>query len=193
MFSPLVHELQKLCVRSGTMQITRQSLRVTPEHLIHYLPALGNVLYLPMCCGAEPMRNMPRGFLVEAPPLAPLVRANWLVMASEITVDGPREWIDCVDADHRTCARMHLLPDTDYLAWDALLDCGDIVPDFPAVVSASAASPASAQMLRFHTWRMAGLQVLGAELAATASMLSRDLAGRIAREEALPLQLAASG
>lgn len=193
MFSPLLHRLQKLCVHGGAMQVTRQSLRVTPEHLIHYLPALGNVLYMPMRSCAKPMANLPRGFLVEAMPLAPLLRAHWLVMASVITVDGPREWIDCVDADHGACARVHLLPDTDYLAWDALLGCGDMAADFPAAVPASAPLPASAQMLHFHTYRMAGLEVLGAELAATASTLSRDLASRIALDEALPLQLAAGG
>lgn len=191
MFSPLFHRLQKLCVRGGTMQIARQSLRVTPEHLIHYLPALGNVLYMPMRSGAQPVVNMPKGFLVEAMSLAPLLRASWLVLASEITVDGPREWIDCMDADHHACARMHLLPDTDYLAWDALLGCGDKVPDFPA--AASTPSAASAQMVRFHSRRMAGLQMLGAELAAHSSTLSRELAGRIARDEALPLQLATNG
>ncbi len=191
MFSPLFYRLQKRCERGGGMQIARQRRRVTPEHLIHCLPALGNVLYMPMRSGVQPVVNMPKGFLVEAISLAPLLRASWLVVASEITVDGPREWIDCMDADYHTRARMHLLPDTDYLAWDALLGCGDRVPDSLAVASTPAA--ASAQMLRFHTYRMAGLQILGAQLATWPSTLSRNLAGRIARDQALSLQLATSG
>ncbi|MEP7186282.1 MAG: hypothetical protein ABI767_10635 [Rhodanobacter sp.] len=191
MFSTLFHRLQKRCVCGATMQLARQSLRVTPEHLIHYLPALGNVLYMPLRSDAKPVVEMPRGFLVEAMSLAPLLRARWLVIASQITVDGPREWIDCISADHQACARMYLLPDTDYLAWDALLGCGDRVAESPAFASAPAA--ASAQMLHFHARRMAGLQMLGAELATMSSTLSKDLAGRIARYEALPLQLPASG
>jgi hypothetical protein len=66
MFSLLAGRLHKLCLRGDAVQITRQSLRVTPDHLIHYLPALGNVSYLPMHAGAEQVANMPRCFLLVA-------------------------------------------------------------------------------------------------------------------------------
>jgi hypothetical protein len=35
MFSLLAGRLHKLCLRGDAVQITRQSLRVTPDHLIH--------------------------------------------------------------------------------------------------------------------------------------------------------------
>src|SRR3546814_12231625 len=78
------------------------------------------------------VRELPRGLLAEAMQLAPLLQTRRLVAASAITVEGPREWIDCVDREGRTCARLHLLPDTDYLAWDRLLACGEPMAATPA-------------------------------------------------------------
>ncbi len=192
MFTPLIHRLQRRCPGGDAVQIARQCLPFTPERLVQHLPALGDVLYMPMRSAVEQVMNLPQGYLVEAMPLAPMIRAHWLMKASMITVDGPREWMEWLEADGRSCARMYLLPDTDYPAWDALLGCDDRVPAFRAAVPASEPSPISAQILRFHTYPIAGLQVLGAELVTTVTTLSRDLAGRIARDEALPLRLVAS-
>lgn len=190
MFSPLVHRLQKAGICAGAASITRHCLRVTTARLLDRLPTLGSVLYMPMRSTAAQMVNMPSGFLVEALPLAPLMRTHWMMMASAVTVDGPREWMECFDTHGRECARMYLLPDTDYLAWDAMPGCGESVADLQLLPLASDPSPASAQVLRFHTYCLAGLRLLGADLACRTSRLSRDLAGRIARDEALPLQLA---
>lgn len=191
MFSPLLHRLQKLDSLSDAVSITRHGLHITTARLLDQLPTLGSVLYMPMRSTAKQMIEMPSGVLVEALPLAPLMRTNWMMMASVITVDGPREWLECFDAHGCECARMHLLPDTDYLAWDALLGCGEPFADVQLLPLASDPSPASAQMLRFHTYRLAGLRVLGADLRCRTSRLSKDLAGRIARAEALPLRLSA--
>jgi hypothetical protein len=185
MFGPLVHRLLQ-----ATTTISRHGLRVSPARLLASLPALGSVLYVPMRPGNMTAWEMPRGLLVEALQLAPLLQTCRLVAGSTITVEGPREWIECLDRQGQVCARLHLLPDTDYLAWDRLL-----ASDEPVTVSKPGcwprhAQPASARVLRFHTRRLAGLDVLGAEVISRVSPLSRQLAGQIARAEAVPLQLA---
>lgn len=190
MFSPLLHRLQKLHLCHGPLAMTQPMVSVTPRQLIERLPALGSVLYMPMRSSAAQMLNMPSGFLVEALPLAPLMRTQWITVASVITVEGPREWLACFDAHGHECARLHLLPDTDYLAWDALLGGCDTGADLPLSALACDRSPASAQMLRFRSYALAGLCVLGADMCCRTSRLSRQLAGRIAYDEALPLQMA---
>lgn len=193
MFVSLLHRLQDLRLQAATAPVSRRGLRMTPARLIAGLPALGNVLYVPMRPGGSTVRELPRGLLVEAMQLVPLLQTRWLMAASMITVEGPREWIECMDREGRACARLHLLPDTDYLAWDRLL-AGD--GPMPAVKPAHwlrHPRPASAQVLRFHTRRLAGLDVLGAEATAAVSPLSRQLAGRIARAEAVSLQPVGGG
>lgn len=137
---------------------------------------------------AAQAQDVPNGCLVEQPALAPLLRTQAMMMGCVISTDGPHEWMECVDAHGLACARMHLLPDTDYLAWDALIGCGQRMADFQVFAPRLEPSPDSAQMLRFRSYWLAGLRVLGADVACTPSRLSLDLAGRIARDEALSLQ-----
>jgi len=59
------------------------------------------------------LRELPPGVLLESICLAPLLPCRSLLAASAITVEGPREWIECLDADGQTRARLYLLPDTD--------------------------------------------------------------------------------
>lgn len=192
MFGSWVQRLQELCLHAGTGAISRRCMRVTAASLLDGLPALGNVLYVPMRPCRSAGWEMPHGLLVEAMQLAPLLQTRWLVAASVITVEGPREWIECVDRDGRPCARLHLLPDTDYLAWDGLLTGGEPVTAAVSTHWPRQLRPASARLLRFHTRRLAGLVVLGVELSGQVSSLSRQLAGQIARAEAVPLHLAAA-
>ncbi|HEY0198519.1 MAG TPA: hypothetical protein VGC19_08275 [Rhodanobacter sp.] len=185
MFSPLLHRLQDICLHAAT-PVSRRCVRMTPAALVEALPALGSVLYVPMLPHGASVWTMPRGLLAEAMQLAPLLQVHALVMASVIGVDGPREWIECLDRGGRACARLYLLPDTDYLAWDALLASGEPLADPSRRLRR--ARPASAQMLRFHRRRLAGLDVLGGETVTSASSLSTQLAGHIARAEALVWQ-----
>ncbi|WP_229792693.1 hypothetical protein [Rhodanobacter panaciterrae] len=166
---------------------------MTPVSLAEGLPSLGNVLYMPMRFDISTSWEMPRGLLVESIRLAPLMQVRSLRVASTITVEGPREWIECVDRDGRACARLHLLPDTDYLAWDALLAGGEPMPIAKLPSGSPDARPASAQLLRFHTHRLAGLDVLGGEIATQVSSMSRHLAACIARTEAVPWRFPAGG
>ena len=180
MFSPLICRLQERCLSAVPAKVSRRWVQLAPASLARSLPALGSVLYETMRPAAL---ELPHGLLVESKQLVPLLQGWRLAAASTITVEGPREWIECVDDDDRCHARLHLLPDTDYLAWDALLDravpCG--APSSTRWSHSSA--PTEAQLLRFHLRRLAGLEMLGSEAVARVSPLSRQLAGEIARAE----------
>lgn len=93
---------------------------ITPCQLARWLPRLGTLLYL----HAAPARGLteepPSRVLVTQWAMAPLLATCWLVAASAITDEGPREWCECVDRAGRVRACLYLLPDTDYLAWDEL-------------------------------------------------------------------------
>lgn len=187
MFGSWAHRLRDLCSQAATSTVSRGGMRVTAAQLLDGLPALGDVLYVPM----RPVHahraltsELSRGVLVETLALAPLLQTCMLAAISAITVEGPREWIECMDREGRICVRLHLLPDTDYLAWDRLLACAEPQP----TRGLRASRPASAQVLRFHARRLAGLSVFGAEFTGRVSPLSRQLAGQIARAEAVTLQ-----
>jgi hypothetical protein len=188
MFSPFVHRLQARCVDAGASAAYRQTAAVPPAMLVRMLPALGDVLYVPMPSDDVSREPMPPGVLVECAELAPLLQARYLVQATVITVDGPREWIECVDRRGHICCRLHLLPDTDYLGWDRLIAAGTPAEVTPARLSFPRARAVCAQLLRFHHRSLAGLLVLGADTAGHLSPMGRYLADRIARDEAVALQ-----
>jgi hypothetical protein len=172
---------------------SRRCWRVSPAMLLRYLSPLGSVLYLPMQSRASAIEEIPRGLLVENMQLAPLLQTHYLVAASTITSEGPREWIECVDRHGYLLARLYLLPDTDYLAWDAL-PAGAEAMTMSTTASMQARWPrntrsVSAHLLRFHWRQLAGLDVLGAEVATQVSILSRHLVGQVVGAEALSLQL----
>ncbi|MHA6204493.1 hypothetical protein ACXU4B_08730 [Dyella soli] len=130
----------------------------------------------------------PVGWLVARRELAPLLRTRQLVACSLIGRDGPREWIDCIDASGRPCARLHLLPDTDYLAWDALLVQGQALP--PASLQHERLSwrAAGAELLSFRRRRLGALQLLEAEPLPRVSPLGRSIARDVARAAAVELE-----
>jgi hypothetical protein len=183
MFSLLAHGL-----RVSEPATSRRYRRVAPAMLLRELPSLGSVLYLPTRPGMSD--EVPRGLLVEAMSLAPLLQTRYLVAISAITSEGPREWIECVDRRGRLCARLYLLPDTDYLAWDALLTNCKTMAAMTTLMHTRLLRnirPRSAHLLRFHWRQLAGLDVLGAEAPGQVSMLSKHLVGRVAGAEAVPL------
>lgn len=103
-----------------------------------------------------------------------------------IGADGPREWMDCLDAHGHFCARLHLLPDTDFLAWDALLaDARALPPISPCLQLRFRA--ASAELVSFHVRRLGALNVLDAAPLGQLSMLGRGIAREIARVSAVAL------
>lgn len=177
MFSSWLRQRQARCPQASGTSICQRRLRITPQLLVAALPALGSVLYMPLAACEQDLSAMPRGLLVETPQLALLLRVHWLMVASVIAVDGPREWVDGIDRTGRPCVRLHLLPDTDYLGWDRLLACGE--PVF-AGAPAPHLRALDAYPLRFHQRPLAGLDVLRGEAVTALSPLSRRLAGQIA-------------
>jgi len=177
---------------ASTPATSRPCWRMAPAVLLRHLPSLGNVLYLPTSPSLLAIEEPTRGLLVETMRLAPLLRTRYLAAASVITSEGPREWIDCVDRLGQRCARLYLLPDTDYLAWDALSNTtATMTSTDPAIQHASVlrhTKSASAHVLRFHWRQLAGLDVLSAEAATQISALSEHLIGQVAAAEAVPLR-----
>ena len=183
MFGWLATHVAHLCPRASGVAVTRRWLRIAPRQLARHLPATGCVLYLP--CAARVDETVP-GLLVGRCELAPLLRVRWLVAASVIGSDGPHEWLECRARDGRLCARLHLLPDSDYLGWDALLAAG------APVQAASGPRPddgrmAAARLLEFRCRRVAGIDLLDASPAADISTLGGGIARGIARVEGLVL------
>ncbi|WP_203546626.1 hypothetical protein [Dyella caseinilytica] len=128
----------------------------------------------------------PPGLLVDEHALAPLLDTRWLLATSTVTEDGPREWLECVDSSGRIRARLHLLPDTDYLAWDALMNAGDLHNGPAALSNTSPLRPDSAEVVSFKVRELAGLQLLERSNSALSSLGGR-IAARIAHAESAVL------
>ncbi|MET0505867.1 MAG: hypothetical protein ABWZ85_11105 [Luteibacter sp.] len=166
--------------RARTTSTTRW-LALAPRTLFEGLGQLGGVLYLapPLAGGAL---NTPAadGCLVESADLAPLLVARYVGLTCAITAEGPREWIDCVSGQGDTVARVYLLPDTDYLAWDGLF--ADALPiDAPGrrVPNREWLRASRARVLTFTRRGMSGLTVLGARDARISTLghgVARDIA-----------------
>lgn len=159
-------------------------LPMPPRMLARWLPQLGDVLYLIARHRHEPTGRPAAGLLVEQRDLALLHHSHRLHVASAVTPDGPREWADVTDAYGRACARIYLLPGTDYCAWDAMAcaaaGCGDAVCARP-VFAASAA-----RLVRFRRRCLAGLEALAMEDRAVCGLDLR-VAGEILHHEAVAL------
>lgn len=111
---------RRLLRRTPTPAAMVRWLRVEPMRLARDLASLGPIL----CLWSEPVppaKVGSRGLLVGAPELQVLVHAGYLCHACAVTSDGPREWLTACDGAGVPRLQLHLLPDTDYLAWDALL------------------------------------------------------------------------
>lgn len=177
MFTPWWRQRQACCRQLADTGLCRRWRRIAPAPLMAALPVLDSVLYMPLAaCGREPPA-LPRGMLVETPPLTVLLQVRWLMAVSVIAPDGPREWVDGLDRSGQPCVRLHLLPDTDYLGWDRLLASGEpaaAMPDTPHLRALDAC------LLRFRRRRLAGLDVLRGEAVGELSPLGRQLAGQIA-------------
>jgi hypothetical protein len=161
--------------------VTTRWLSLAPVTLCEGLGQLGGVLYLstPLCvdCAVVPAAD---GCLVEASDLAPLLITRWVGLTCAITAEGPREWIDCVGATGETVARVYLLPDTDYLAWDGLF-AGAVPVDAPLrrAPDREWLRASRARVLTFACRRMTGFTVLGARDARISTLghgVARDIA-----------------
>ncbi|WP_109127281.1 hypothetical protein [Dyella sp. C11] len=189
MFGWLAHAFApaRTADETAAWTISRTSVFMSGPELVARLPLLGGVLYLPACASSRPVRQLAPGWLVTREDLAPLLHTEELRTSSMIGADGPREWIDCLDASGAFCARLHLLPDTDYLAWDALLSQGTSLPAAPICPGEVACKAAIAELLCFRTSRLASLDVLDTLPLGHLSSLGRGIARDVARAAAVEL------
>jgi hypothetical protein len=187
MFGWLAARSTPLCRHAALTVVSRRSRRITPLSLMQRLPGLGNVLYLHASSAPAIRDDLPAGLLVTQHIFAPLLDTRWLTATSVVTDDGPREWLECMDRLGRPRVRLHLLPDTDYLAWDALI--GSCEPDChpPSVPCLPLFRPDNAEVVNFHVRELAGLLLLGRGSPASLSPLSGRVAERIARAESAVL------
>jgi hypothetical protein len=174
------------CRRAPPAVESRRTRRITPQALVSRLPSLGSVLYVHAHSPNPMLDALPQGLLITQRAFAPLLDAHWLVAISMVTDDGPREWCECVDRFGRTGARWHLLPDTDYLAWDALTaSCKE-----PSTsIDKQPLRPYRASVMNFRLRELAGLLILDQDVPAMLSPLSDRIAARIARAESAELHL----
>ena len=161
---------------------SRRIRRIAPRALIEALPGLGSVLYLHAAANMSTQHCLLRGVLAQRA-FMPLLSAHWLVSISVVTDDGPREWCECVDALGCTQARWHLLPDTDYLAWDGLTAACVANSSLPA--RTQALRPDSASVVSFRLRQCAGLLLLEQAVSPSLSPLGDRLATRLALAESV--------
>lgn len=164
---------------------SRRVRRITLHALTGMLPALGKVLYLHGRPNTAMPDALPPGLLIAQPAFASLLDAHWLVAVSAVTDDGPREWCECLDPSGRTLARWHLLPDTDYLAWDVLTA---LCREASAPIDTQPLRPCHANVVHFRLRAFAGLLVLDRDRSSMLSPLGGHIAARIAHAEAALLQ-----
>jgi hypothetical protein len=186
MFGWLATRSISLCRHAPLTVVSRRSRPITPSTLIRRLPALGSVLYLHATSLATLSDALPAGLLVTQRTFAPLLDTRWLVATSAVTDDGPREWLECMDQFGYTRARLHLLPDTDYLAWDALISGCELDSHPPVVRGIVPLRPDNAAVMNFQLRELGGLLLLE-QGCSTLSPLGDRIAARIAQAEAAVL------
>jgi len=171
-------------------------------HLADALPKLGPVLWLDHRAApderATPRRN--GVVLFDHPALAVLARCASLVAHTAVTSMGPREWLCFRDSEGTTQAKLFLLPDTDYLAWDEMTAACRLATTpvaapqrwtahgaFLRGAFARVGAPWRARVVAFELRRLPWLRALGARSPLRVSLLGFELARAIARDETAEL------
>jgi hypothetical protein len=170
------------------------------HRIVDAMPQLGTVLWMHR---REPDRTFPRArllprgvLLLEHPALVALADCTSVINATTVPPLGPREWLEFRDAHTATIAKLYLLPDTDYLAWDSMLSgcraaCAAQAPRdgwhahaaFMLSAFARLGSQWHAQIVRLPMLGLIGLRVLGLRSPDTVSTQGLRLAQDIARGE----------
>jgi hypothetical protein len=177
---------------------------LTLQRALEALPQLGTVLWLHR---PSPDRAFPRArllssgvLLLDHPALGGLADCATVKAFCAVTAHGPREWLEFDDAQGEAIARLYLLPDTDYLTWDAMLS-GCAVTTIPMPARQAWRTPVafmrSAFARRDVTWqgrlarlpmlRLIGLNVLGLRAPTPVSALGARIAHALAEESRVEL------
>ncbi len=167
--------------------------------LVDALPSLGAVLWLDRAA----RRNLPlratmgaQGvLLLDHPALAVLGGGAPVTAHTAVTTHGPREWLCFRDDGGEAQAKLFLLPDTDYLAWDEMIAHSHVAPpqEPPNRWQARATSLRCAlahlglgwraRLLVFDLKRMPWLRRLGTRPPLRVSLLGLEIARAITRAE----------
>lgn len=177
--------------------------RLDLGRLAEWLPRLGATLWLDRRDRrARPARSMLGAdgiLLIEHPALAMLTRCVAATAHTQVTPHGPREWLCFRDRDGEAQAKLFLLPDTDYLAWDEMATAAALAPteEPPANWHAHTAFLRNAfarlnghwqaRLLTFDHHRLPWLRLLGAQPPLRISLLGLEFARLIARSEGAEL------
>lgn len=187
MFGWLTTPSTPRCRHAPRTVLSRRVRHISPHLLLRKLPSLGSVLYLHNSSAQVITDTLPPGLLVTERALAPLLDVRWLLATSAVTEDGPREWLECMDHSGRPRARLHLLPDTDYLAWEAFMATHESPLQPPTSPGTPLLRPDSAQVVNFRLREFAGLTVLDGRPSIALSPLGSHVAARIAHAESVSL------
>ena len=171
--------------------------------LAGWLPRVGAVLWLD-----RPSRRIapgravigPRGvLLLDHPALHVLAGCASASAHTQVTSHGPREWLAFRDANGEASAKMFLLPDTDYLAWDEMAASMHLAPSvegparwhahtaFLRSVCAQLGGRWRARLLAFEHRRLPWLHTLDARPPLRLSLPGIELARAIAHGEGAEL------
>lgn len=166
--------------------------------LARSLSRLGPVLWLERRSRTPSPTALLRGHAgvrLAHPALTELGRCVTATAHTTVTPQGPREWLSFLDGAGDVRAKMFLLPDTDYLAWDEMTETACLRPhrEDAAPWQAHAAFLRSAwarfghgwaaRVLSFQASRMRWLHSLDARPPLRLSLIGIELAGAIARSE----------
>lgn len=188
-------------VRSPAETFTKRA-RFDVAALAPWLPRLGATLWLerkgrrtnaPAMVGARGV------LLLDHPALTTLARCTHANAHVQVTSHGPREWLSFRDAEGTALAKLYLLPDTDYLAWDEMIAATGLAPPTkePANWHAHAAflrtafarlgAAWQARLVTFEHQSLPWLSTLGARAPLKLSLLGLELARLIASSEGAEL------
>ncbi|MHC1480168.1 hypothetical protein ACYJW8_07945 [Frateuria aurantia] len=151
------------------------------------LPALGTVLYLPaLQLRAWPIARPQVSVVAESPLLLPLLHTRTLRVASQVATSGPLEWMDCEDGVGQRLARIYLLPDSDYLAWDRITAHGE-AEERPLATALRRWRPGAAILTGFRLRQLARVPLLSCAGYERLSGISLRVAGDLACRERVHL------
>ncbi|WP_440225027.1 hypothetical protein ACQQ2N_07225 [Dokdonella sp. MW10] len=167
--------------------------------LAEWLPRLGTVLWIERREVNAPTHARSSSgdglVLLEHPAASALARASVLRACSMVTPQGPREWLGLYDEHREPSAKLFLLPDTDYLAWDQMASANGLSPiDMTASEPPGHPTFLRRALARFgHRWQARLLvfdlrqtpwvRSLGAHAPLRISLLGLDVARSIVRAE----------
>jgi hypothetical protein len=186
----------------ATNEPTTNGKRFDVAALAPWLPRLGATLWIERKCrrAHAPATVGARGLLLlDHPALTTLARCAYANAHVQVTSHGPREWLSFRDAEGTALAKLYLLPDTDYLAWDEMIAATGLAPPTkePANWHAHAAflrtalarlgAAWQARPITFEHQSLPWLATLGARAPLKLSLLGLELARLIASSEGAEL------